>query len=288
MNNVIDNICPYCREHIISNKKVFANHVRWRKQNPKYDEIKNSTISKLNDYNKQFKKSFEVRCHTCGKVFNVVEDYRKFPIKEKYFCCRSCANTRKHSEETKQKISKSIRNILISGRNIGFVHSIGQVKKCKYCGKVITGNKKFCSKECYKLYRCINSKNKELKIYLAYCKFNFSLNRYKDEFNFDLIKEYGWYKPTNHGNNLNGVSRDHKFSQYEGWKQKIDPYIISHPANCEIMQHSQNSSKHNKCSLSIEDLIKNIKIWNNKYGEYENKIDYEVFKKLNITFNVLY
>ena len=69
---------------------------------------------------------------------------------------------------------------------------------------------------------------------------------------------------------------------------KIDPYIISHPANCEIMQHSQNSSKFNKCSITIEDLLKNIKIWNEKYGEYENKINYEVFKNLNIVFNIAY
>ena len=189
--DVFDNICPYCNEHIISNKKVFANHVRWCKQNPRYEEIRYSTINKLKKYNQQFQKSFEVKCHTCGKVFSVVEDYRKFPVKEKYFCGKSCANVRKHSQETKQKISTSIKNILLSGVSIGFVHySNKQIKKCKYCGKEITSKKVFCSNECYKLYRCINSKNKELKIYLSYCKFNFSLNSYPEEFDFNLIKKY--------------------------------------------------------------------------------------------------
>lgn len=58
------------------------------------------------------KKEFKVKCKKCGKEFTVIEEETKFPIKgDKYFCCRSCANTRYHSNETKQKISKSIINL---------------------------------------------------------------------------------------------------------------------------------------------------------------------------------
>lgn len=42
-------------------------------------------------------------CEHCGKI---VEDKNKFGSGR--FCCRACANARKHSEETKQKISAGI------------------------------------------------------------------------------------------------------------------------------------------------------------------------------------
>ena len=276
---IVNSICPHCNEHIIGNKKVFANHVRWCKKNPKYEEIRNSTITKLKKYNDSFYKIFEVICFKCGKKFEVREDYRKFPTKEKYFCCRSCANSHIRTEESKLKTSISIKNKL----NIQ-----PKVKKCKWCGKEFIGKRKFCSDECLKLYKTRNSSNQKLKIYLSYCKFTFSLNNYPDEFDFDLIQKYGWYKAKNHGDNLNGISRDHKFSKLEGWEQKIDPYIISHPANCELMRHNDNSSKCKKCSISIDDLVCKIKEWNKKYGYYENKINYKIFDELGISFSLIY
>ena len=59
------------------------------------------------------KKEFEVICKNCGKKFIVIEEETKFPIKgDKYFCCKSCANTRHHSKETKEKIKQSIQKLL--------------------------------------------------------------------------------------------------------------------------------------------------------------------------------
>ena len=93
------------------------------------------------------KKEFEVICKNCGKKFTVIEEETKFPIKgDKYFCCRSCANTRHHSEETKLKISKS----LIKYDNINI---------CKVCGKqykYVYGTdttKKFCSHKCFNYFQ---------------------------------------------------------------------------------------------------------------------------------------
>lgn len=56
------------------------------------------------------KKEFKVKCNECGKEFVVIEEETKFPIKEKYFCSRSCANTRHHTKEQKQKISQTLLN----------------------------------------------------------------------------------------------------------------------------------------------------------------------------------
>jgi phosphoenolpyruvate synthase/pyruvate phosphate dikinase len=45
-------------------------------------------------------KNFKVSCHKCEKEFEVMEPCLKFPIKEKYYCSRQCANSRENKEYT--------------------------------------------------------------------------------------------------------------------------------------------------------------------------------------------
>jgi hypothetical protein len=78
--------------------------------------------------------------------------------------------------------------------------------------------------------------------------------------------EYGWYAAKNRGDNLNGCSRDHLYSVYDGFKNKIDPKIISHPANCEIKPHKENQHKHSKSSITIEQLLERISDFEKQYG----------------------
>ena len=61
-------------------------------------------------------------------------------------------------------------------------------------------------------------------------------------------------------------------------------YIISHPANCQLLRHNDNASKNRECDIEIEDLIEKIEKWNQKYGEYPNTIDYKIFENSNLTF----
>ena len=98
--------------------------------------------------------------------------------------------------------------------------------------------------------------------YRQLCKFKFSLNDYPNEFDFKLIKKYGWYSPSNSKKpKLNGVSRDHMYSIKEGFKNNVNPYYISHPANCQLLTHDDNNRKKTKCNISLEELIKKIEIW---------------------------
>jgi len=122
---------------------------------------------------------------------------------------------------------------------------------------------KFCGINCRKIFD--KKKMTEFNIYKSECRFNFNLKDFVEEFDFELIKKFGWYCAKNKGNNLNGISRDHMFSISEGFKQKIDSNIISHPANCKLMVHSNNSSKNKKCSISLDDLKNKIENWNKKY-----------------------
>jgi hypothetical protein len=51
------------------------------------------------------------------------------------------------------------------------------------------------------------------------------------------------------------------YSVHHGWKNNIDPIIISHPANCEIMFGIENIRKRTNSSISIEELVERIKNW---------------------------
>jgi hypothetical protein len=110
----------------------------------------------------------------------------------------------------------------------------------------------------------------KLSDYRLACKFNFNIGDYPDEFDFKLIENHGWYSAKNRGNNLNGVSRDHIVSVKFGFENSIDPKIISHPANCQLLRHNDNVSKHKKCSMTIEDLLEKIQKWDDRYNQMGN------------------
>lgn len=294
MSDLIKRLCPYCHEIIlVKNNRTFSNHVRWCKSNPKYNEIKDSTKRKLLESlgstitNKLGAwKIFSVKCFKCGKTFEVKEREKKFPSKDRYYCSRSCANKRIHSATTIAKIKEKIDTVFADKKLNGLIKPIFN-HICKNCGKSFEDksiNRSFCSAKCYSEFRIRESKNKkETKFnYYNECKFQFSLNHYPNEFDFSLVSFNGWYKAKNHGNNLNGVSRDHMYSVKSGYSNHIDPYLISHPANCRLLSHSNNAKKHTSCSITLDDLINRVNAWNLKYGEYENKINYykiEKFKK---------
>jgi hypothetical protein len=188
----------------------------------------------------------------CGKEL----PYKK--RKNKY-CSKSCSVTIINTERTctwGHKISQGIKKHIEN-------NVILKVKTCKFCGEKINGRLKYCGEECRKNFKRRNTN--EFQKYKLDSRFKFNLADYPSEFDFSLIEKYGWYKPTNKGNNLSGVSRDHKISIVYGFTNNIDSKIISHPANCQLMKHSENISKHKGNSITIEELINQIKIWDIKY-----------------------
>ena len=48
---------------------------------------------------------------------------------------------------------------------------------------------------------------------------------------------------------------DHKFSITEGFKQNVDPEVIGHYSNLELLPKDDNRSKRIKCSITLEELI---------------------------------
>ncbi len=286
---IVENDCPYCNEHLLMNKRTFANHVRWCKANPKYEEIKASTRAKLLLFNQENPKIFEYtcKCVICGNEYQIKTSKKHFENKKyKQTCSDKCAKQLTVKNTNKEIRNNNIKKTFLT-RESKTISKEPLIKICEYCGKEFTTYKKLqkcCCISCasHNRYKI----NDTQKLYKKLCAFNFALNSYPNEFDFDLINQYGWYKAKNHGDNPNGVSRDHCYSIDEGFKNLVDPYIISHPANCILIQQRKNASKHTKSNISIEDLIEKIKQWNEKYGEYENKIDYIGISNLGIKFNI--
>lgn len=208
-------------------------------------------------------------CVKCGKKF--FEDYRKDKQSRKTparFCSRTCANSRKISEEQKETVSKKLTKSPEDKKPrkphiyVPKPRRVPEKQKCYLCGDVIKKPQAHKSGLCS---ICFHKKVRDMTVYRHLCRFTFNVYDYPEEFPLKLLEEYGWYTPANRGNNLKGVSRDHKISVDWGLLHNIDPYIISHPANCELMLHDDNNKKKTKCSLTIEELEGLVKEWDAKY-----------------------
>ncbi len=212
-------------------------------------------------------------CETCGRV--MTEYYASGR-----FCSKSCASTRMHSEETKKKISKSLKNVCTQpfAKRTYKKEVTKEFKLCRFCGNPIQNNNRaFCNNNCKTSFYRANLTHK--KAYWDLCKFKFNLSQYPEYFDIQLIIKYGMYSASNRGNNLNGISRDHLFSIKQGFVLGVDPYYISHPANCSLMHHKTNLKKSDKCSISIQELIKRVEEFNFQYGVYPNNLDYSLLPK---------
>ena len=104
--------CEYCEE-IFNSSKLKANHIRWYHNKNKFTlngllSLKEKT--KINNDKKFGKKIIEkFNCTNCQKEIDII--YRDGKKKEKYFCGRSCANTRHNTlnKESIEKISFSLK-----------------------------------------------------------------------------------------------------------------------------------------------------------------------------------
>jgi hypothetical protein len=271
---------------------LFYNHTQWCKWNTSRSEeekqrTKTEAVARQKTYlDKKLGhiKIFTVLCHKCGGDFEVQEREFQHPKKSKYYCGISCRNSRPRTEEERKKVSETLKARYGSGEltsplgkrkltqqeiedKIPVVPRRKVQRICAGCGGVfctIRPNPMFCTRECRRQH---DRKNlSDLALYKAECRFQFSIKDFPEEFDFDLIREHGWYKAANHGNNLGGVSRDHMISVRWGFDHGILPILLRHPANCKLLVHSDNISKHKKCSLTVEELLDRIDAWDQAYG----------------------
>lgn len=226
----------------------------------------------LRDYSKNSKGQSKIdnyipkKCLTCG-------DELPYEKRRNKYCNSSCAAKTTNTKRDYSEININENSILALKRSTELKYKKKKDKyyknpnKCINCNKILKYKKrknKFCEWKCKIEY--YSNKN-EYQLYKSQCKFKFNLSDYPDEFNFKLIEKYGWYSPTNKNNNLEGVSRDHIYSVREGFENKIDPSLISHPANCRLMVHNDNISKNKRSDITLKELKNKIINWNEKYKQ---------------------
>lgn len=207
----------------------------------------NSCSSKYNNKNRQldYNKFKESICVKCGE--GIIVNIRSSNNKCK---CEKCKKENKREYYKKRRLE----NRKVKVKKVSYK---SEIRKCKLCENIAPYRKTYCDECSYSYY----------EIYRPRCNFNFNLSDYPNEFNFDLIREYGWYSPSNKNNNLNGISRDHIYSVRDGFINNIDPKIISHPANCQLLIHKDNNSKNKKSEITINDLFLKIKEFDKKYNK---------------------
>lgn len=207
-----------------------------------------------------------MKCENCNNDHNGTYGSGRFcSIK----CARGFSTKHKRREisnkvsakMTGRKLTEEHKKNLESANNYNRKEKI--IKNCIGCGVEIrcriNDTRKFCKLSCWVSY---TEKNKEpYLLYRQRANFDFDIKEYPYEFNLSLVEQHGWYSPSNKGNNLNGVSKDHLLSVKEGFDLGIDPEIIKHPANCELVLHKQNQKKRAKSSISVQELMDRIKNW---------------------------
>ena len=241
-----------------------------------------SLVGKLNELGLKTIVNFKEIC-VCKECLIKFEANKK---EKRKFCTSNCAakfnnkNREPYSEEKRKEISNKVREKLL-GRKVSseIKEKISGDKNGRYKGlnreskNIVT---KIVKGETIKVRVCRNCKinevvNKKIicehcrinyyQYYRPSCEFRFKEQDYPDKFDLKLIKKLGRYSPSNKGDNLNGVSRDHMYSVKEGFVNNIDPSIISHPANCQLLVHTDNNKKKTTSSITLEELKSRIENW---------------------------
>lgn len=247
----------------------------------------------LRDYSKngdairsKSEKKYEIKkCKECDKEIS-------YENRRKSFCDHKCSA----SYNNKRRVINNKPGVKEKMRELAYANFFGNSEQviinkklkednyekspvfCIKCGIKIpylshqkNKNRKFCSVSCARKYKFIDeSKNKDkFNVYKNLTTFKFNLKDFG--FDFKLVEKHGWYSAKNRGDNVDGVSRDHMFSVKEGFRRLINPLLLAHPANCQLIINRRNQSKCDNCSITMEELIERIKEFDNKYGEYYNE-----------------
>lgn len=186
-------------------------------------------------------------CIDCGKIIG------RYSTR-----CRSCSNKfnrLKNSEGCKKAYSEGRRRRIFGSSNLGGMAS--KEWRDSHPKELAEARKK--NRDALKGRRRITDENLLKKtIYREQCSFNLAgcIDRVEG---FNLLKQFGMYDKHR---NTGGVVRDHILSINDGFRDNIDPKIISHPANCRFIPHKKNASKSKRSDVTLDQLLQKIERWN--------------------------
>jgi hypothetical protein len=180
--------------------------------------------------------------------------YKFSATKTPTILCVSCGKLHTSKEKAKNccKLTK-IKHQHIKQEIVGMYTKIF-LCTCKHCAG------KFYAKSA--LQYCTNHRTESRNNRMFY-KFNFNVYDFPELFDLDLLNKIGFYAPGGKSGNWNpnGMSRDHKVSVSDAIKFGYDRFYISHPLNCELMPHKENTIKKGHSSISYSDLVKSVDMY---------------------------
>ncbi len=117
---------------------------------------------------------------------------------------------------------------------------------------------------------------KDLNPYYLYCRltgWDKNISKYLPNKELIMLKQIGLFSRKN----SKGLVRDHRYSRYSGFKNKVFPAILRHPINCQIITHRANLIKAKKChrykdgdSISLKQLFDLIQNYRKKWFEQKD------------------
>lgn len=168
--------------------------------------------------------------------------------KNRIYCSRTCANSKpsKHKGRLLRPRYESTRVFF---------------KPCKRCDQMmVLSNSKL--RYSFRQWYCTDCRDNDKKLYRKECRFQLNKTDHAELFDGDLIRKYGWYQPASSKKpNLNGVTWDHLYQIQEGFANNIDPLIIRHPANAELVPFQENYNRRMSSTITLNMLYERIKNW---------------------------
>lgn len=183
------------------------------------------------------------KCHNCAGVFTPKANDQKF-------CSQTCSA--RHNNLIKPRRKKSSRIYQSKAKN----YFVIEFKECQRC------NVFFVFHHGIKL--CLNCRKTDKREYKKLCKFEINPKDYPELYDIDLILKFGWYKPPSTNTpNYSGVTWDHLFSIHQGFALGVDPNVIKHPANAELVPFAENLRRYReqKSTITLDVLYERIQLW---------------------------
>lgn len=175
------------------------------------------------------------------------------------FCSQSCGATHNNNERD-YAIYEQVKKTWADRREPELPFSRLILNTCRHC------KTKFVNKD--RIGYCKEHLHLHKSLYRKRYYFKFNVFHYPDLFDLDELTRIGFYSAGGNRKrvNMTGLSRDHRVSVSEAMLNDYDEYYIRHPVNCELMPQTANSSKHNKSSITYEQLVREVDEYDKNHG----------------------
>ena len=106
-------------------------------------------------------------------------------------------------------------------------------------------------------HNCDKCKGERKQFYRDKARFVFSKDQYPHLIDIKMLQKYGWF----HNGNQQGMVFDHLYRVIDGFLNNVDPKIISHPANAELVTGPENRRRQKQSTITLDELYERISNW---------------------------